>query len=108
MLHHAFPGRSLRFRPAVPRLSRRTRLLSLPFAIIAVMTCGEATGPFDGVSIELPIEVWFSVLTRHSIRRGSFDTVRALVRHIHRGCRTQHERERRGSVIASRTKCAQR
>lgn len=29
------------------------------------------------------IEVWFSVLTRQSIRRGSFDTVRALVRHIH-------------------------
>jgi transposase len=29
------------------------------------------------------IEVWFSVLTRPSIRRGSFDTVRAVVRHIH-------------------------
>lgn len=28
------------------------------------------------------IEAWFSVLTRKSIRRGSFDTVRALVRHI--------------------------
>jgi transposase len=29
------------------------------------------------------IEAWFSILTRKSIRRGSFDTVRALVRHIH-------------------------
>jgi transposase len=28
------------------------------------------------------IEAWFSVLTRKSIRRGSFDSVRALVRHI--------------------------
>jgi transposase len=29
------------------------------------------------------IEAWFSILARKSIRRGSFDTVRALVRHIH-------------------------
>ena len=28
------------------------------------------------------IEAWFSILTRQSIRRGSFDTVRALIRHI--------------------------
>jgi transposase len=28
------------------------------------------------------VEVWFSVLTRKSIRRGSFPSVRALVRHI--------------------------
>ncbi len=28
------------------------------------------------------VEAWFSVLTRKSVRRGSFDTVRALVRHI--------------------------
>ena len=28
------------------------------------------------------VEAWFSVLTRKSIRRGSFDTVPALVRHI--------------------------
>ena len=28
------------------------------------------------------VEVWFSVLTRKSIRRGSFDSVRALIRHI--------------------------
>jgi transposase len=28
------------------------------------------------------IEAWFSILTRKSIRRGSFDSVRALVRHI--------------------------
>lgn len=28
------------------------------------------------------IEAWFGVLTRQSIRRGSFDTVRRLVRHI--------------------------
>ena len=30
------------------------------------------------------VEAWFSVLTRKSGRRGSFDTVRALVRHITR------------------------
>jgi transposase len=30
------------------------------------------------------VEAWFSVLTRKSVRRGSFDTVRALVRHIGR------------------------
>ncbi|MGH7730769.1 MAG: IS630 family transposase [Candidatus Eiseniibacteriota bacterium] len=28
------------------------------------------------------VEAWFGTLTRKSIRRGSFDTVRALVRHI--------------------------
>jgi hypothetical protein len=28
------------------------------------------------------IEAWFSILTRKSIRRGSFDTVRAWIRHI--------------------------
>ena len=28
------------------------------------------------------IEVWFSILTRKSVRRGSFDSVAALVRHI--------------------------
>jgi transposase len=28
------------------------------------------------------VEAWFSILTRRSIRRGSFDTVRALVTHI--------------------------
>jgi transposase len=28
------------------------------------------------------VEAWFGILTRRSIRRGSFDTVRALVRHI--------------------------
>ena len=28
------------------------------------------------------IEGWFGVLTRKSVRRGSFDTVRALIRHI--------------------------
>ena len=30
------------------------------------------------------VEAWFSVLTRKSVRRGSFDTVRALIRHIGR------------------------
>lgn len=30
------------------------------------------------------VEVWFSILTRKSVRRGSFDTVRALVAHIRR------------------------
>ena len=28
------------------------------------------------------VEAWFGILTRKSIRRGSFDTVRALIRHI--------------------------
>jgi len=28
------------------------------------------------------VEAWFSILTRKSIRRASFDTVRALIRHI--------------------------
>ncbi len=28
------------------------------------------------------VEAWFGILTRQSIRRGSFETVRALVRHI--------------------------
>lgn len=28
------------------------------------------------------VEVWFSILTRKAVRRGSFDTVRALVTHI--------------------------
>src|SRR5262245_38377916 len=30
------------------------------------------------------VEAWFGILTRKSVRRGSFDTVRALVRHIQR------------------------
>lgn len=30
------------------------------------------------------VEAWFSILTRKSVRRGSFDTVRALIRHIER------------------------
>ena len=30
------------------------------------------------------VEAWFSILTRKSVRRGSFDTVRALIRHIRR------------------------
>ena len=30
------------------------------------------------------VEAWFSILTRKSVRRGSFDTVRALVRRIER------------------------
>jgi len=30
------------------------------------------------------VEAWFSILTRKSVRRGSFDTVRALVRQIER------------------------
>jgi transposase len=30
------------------------------------------------------VEVWFSILTRKSVHRGSFDTVRALVAHIRR------------------------
>lgn len=30
------------------------------------------------------VEAWFSALTRKAVRRGSFDTVRALIRHITR------------------------
>jgi transposase len=30
------------------------------------------------------VEAWFSILTRKSVRRGSFDTIRALIRHIER------------------------
>ena len=30
------------------------------------------------------IEAWFGILTKKSIRRASFDTVRALIRHIER------------------------
>lgn len=30
------------------------------------------------------VEAWFSILTRKSVRRGSFDTLRALIRHIER------------------------
>jgi transposase len=30
------------------------------------------------------VEAWFSILTRKSVRRGSFETVRALIRHIER------------------------
>lgn len=30
------------------------------------------------------VEAWFSILTRKSVRRGSFETVRALIRHIQR------------------------
>jgi transposase len=30
------------------------------------------------------VEAWFSILTRKSVRRGFFDTVRALIRHIER------------------------
>ena len=37
-----------------------------------------------GASWLTMVEAWFSVLTRKSGRRGSFDTVRALVRHITR------------------------
>jgi transposase len=28
------------------------------------------------------VEAWFGILTRKSVRRGSFDTVRALIRHL--------------------------
>lgn len=30
------------------------------------------------------VEAWFSILTRKSVRRGSFDTVRSLIKHIQR------------------------
>jgi transposase len=30
------------------------------------------------------VEAWFSILTRKSVRRGSFDTVKALTQHIHK------------------------
>jgi hypothetical protein len=35
-----------------------------------------------GASVLNLVEAWFEILTRKSVRRGSFDTVRALVRHI--------------------------
>ena len=28
------------------------------------------------------VEAWFGILTRESVRGGSFDTVRAVIRHI--------------------------
>ena len=28
------------------------------------------------------VEAWFGILTRKSVRRGSFETVRALIRHL--------------------------
>ena len=37
------------------------------------------------------VEVWFSILTQKSVRRGSFDTVRALVAHIGRYIETWNE-----------------
>lgn len=37
------------------------------------------------------VEVWFSILTRKSVRRGSFDTVRALVIHIQRYIETWND-----------------
>jgi transposase len=37
------------------------------------------------------VEVWFSILTRKSVRRGSFDTVRALVAHIRRYIETWND-----------------
>jgi transposase len=37
------------------------------------------------------VEVWFSILTRKSVRRGSFDTVRALVTHIRRYIETWND-----------------
>ena len=38
------------------------------------------------------VEVWFSILTRKSVRRGSFDTVKALVTHIGRYIETWNDR----------------
>jgi transposase InsO family protein len=32
--------------------------------------------------LNMVVEAWFGILTRKSVRRGSFDTVRALIRHI--------------------------
>jgi len=37
------------------------------------------------------VEVWFSILTRKAVRRGSFDTVRALVTHIRRYIETWND-----------------
>jgi transposase len=37
------------------------------------------------------VEVWFSLLTRKSVRRGSFDTVKALVTHIGRYIETWND-----------------
>jgi len=38
------------------------------------------------------VEAWFSILTRKSVRRGSFDTVKALIRHIHNYIQHWNER----------------
>lgn len=40
------------------------------------------------------VEVWFSILTRKSVRRGSFDTVRALIAHIRRYIETWNDHPR--------------
>ncbi len=37
------------------------------------------------------VEVWFSILTRKSVRRGSFDSVRALITHIRRYIETWND-----------------
>lgn len=37
------------------------------------------------------VEVWFSILTRKAVRRGSFDTVKALVTHIGRYIETWND-----------------
>jgi len=34
--------------------------------------------------LNIMVEAWFSILTRKSVRRGSFDTVCALITHIQR------------------------
>lgn len=47
------------------------------------------------------IEAWFSALTRKSIRRGSFDTVRQLVRHI--GAYIDHWNEHPVPFVWTRT-----
>jgi hypothetical protein len=40
-----------------------------------------STGPNLRMSGHM-VEAWFGILTRKSVRRGSFNTVRALTRHI--------------------------
>jgi hypothetical protein len=48
------------------------------------------------------VEAWFSILTRKSVRRGSFDTVRALVKHLQRYIDRWNENPTAGSIPAGR------
>jgi hypothetical protein len=49
------------------------------------LSTGTRLGPYEILEPWLNlIEAWFGILTRKSIRRGSFQTVTSLIRHIGR------------------------